>query len=273
MEQDYWQKQDNNKPLYEDVLWNKPEQKSKAGKLLIIGGSAHGFRAVVSAYQTALENGAGQVKVILPDVLKKQLPPEFNDGVFLPTNDSGGFSVEGLSELIQTSNWADVILLIGDTGMNSETAMLHQQLLTEIDKLVVATRDAVDLLLEDAEKVANNKNLTLIMTFAQTQKLFQKVYYPKILSFSMNLYNFVEDLHKFSITYPCCITTYHQENLVSTHNGEVVTQKSPEGQFKLISGELATKTATYQLWTPESQIKTAATAFLSDGDKEPIIKY
>lgn len=261
MEQDYWTKQEENKPLYEEVLWNKPEQKSKAGKLLIIGGSAHGFRSVVNAYQTAIESGAGQVKVVLPDKLKKQLPPDFADGIFLPSNDSGGFSLNGLEELMGASGWADVILMIGDTGMNSETAVLHQKLLAEAEKPIIATRDAVDLLLEDAEKTANMKNLNLIMTFAQTQKLFQKVFYPKVLTFSMNLFNLVECLHKFTITYPICITTYHQGNLITAYDGKVATQKSPNGQFKIISGEIAAKSATFGLWTHDNPLAATATAF------------
>lgn len=260
MNQDYWVKQEPKKPLFEDVLWNKPEQKTKAGKLLIIGGSAHGFRAVVSAYQTALENGAGQVKVVLPDVLKKQLPLDFADGIFLPSNDGGGFSTEGQNELMETAKWANTILLIGDTGMNSETAILHQKLVKEIETPIVANRDAIDLLLEDAENIANTKGLTLIMTFAQTQKLFQKVYYPKILTFSMNLFNFVECLHKFTTTYSVNIATYHQDNLISAHNGEVITQKSND-QLGVIDGSVATKTATYLLWSPNKPAECVVTSW------------
>lgn len=268
MDQGYWIKQEDKKPLFEDVLWNKPEQKSKAGKLLIVGGSAHGFRSVVNAYQTANENGAGQVKVVLPSVLKKQLPPDFTDGIFLPSNDGGGFSISGLEELQETAKWATGILVIGDTGMNSETAVLHQKLLVESNKPIVATRDAVDLLLEDAEDTANSEGLSLVMTFAQTQKLFQKVYYPKVLTFSMNLFNFVECLHKFTTTYPVCITTYHQDNLISSCNGQVITQKSDDGQLMIISGELATKAATYGLWTHDNPLSSVTTAFINQSGEK-----
>ena len=41
--QDYWKKQEAGKLLFPDIEWNKPEQKSLAGKLLIIGGSTSGF--------------------------------------------------------------------------------------------------------------------------------------------------------------------------------------------------------------------------------------
>ena len=43
---DYWHKQTAENPLYEDVLWARPENKHGAGKLLVVGGNLHGFAAV-----------------------------------------------------------------------------------------------------------------------------------------------------------------------------------------------------------------------------------
>jgi len=267
MNQDYWQKQEPDKPLFPDVLWNKPEQKSKAGKLLIVGGSAHGFRAVVNAYQTALDNGAGSAKVALPDALRQvatagssRQEAVSSEFIFLPTNDGGGLSLKGLPELAAATERADGVLLVGDTGMNSETAVLLDKVLFANITPVVITRDSVDLLLGDPEKLANRENTVLVMSFAQTQKLFQKVYYPKILTFSMNLVNLVENLHKFTITYLVTVVTHHQENLIVAHGGEVITQKSGN-QMGILSGELATKCACYGLWTKNQPLAAVATAF------------
>ncbi|MDR1196822.1 MAG: hypothetical protein LBL08_00910 [Candidatus Nomurabacteria bacterium] len=259
MNQDYWQKQES-KPLFPDIEWSKPEQRSQAGKLLIVGGSAHGFTAVVRAYQTALNAGAGAVKVVLPDVLKSKLPPDFSEGIFLPTNDGGGLSLTGQNELLASANWADGILLIGDSGMNSEVAGLFSRLLEKTDKPLTITRDAIELLTTDGEKLANRPQTHLFMSFSQTQKLFSSVYYPKILTFSMNLANLVENLHKFTITYPISVTTIHQNSLVSAHSGQVISQKT-DNQLDLISGDLATKAATYLLWTPQKPLEAIATSF------------
>ena len=74
MDFDYWQKQSPDTPLFPDIEWNKPEQRSLAGKLGIIGGNKLGFAGVAEAYSVALGNGVGQVRVLLPDVLKKTIP-------------------------------------------------------------------------------------------------------------------------------------------------------------------------------------------------------
>ena len=55
----YWHKQTADKPLYPDIEWSKPEQKSQAGRIGIIGGNSLGFAGVAEAYQTTLKTGAG----------------------------------------------------------------------------------------------------------------------------------------------------------------------------------------------------------------------
>ena len=74
MEYPYWQEQSNNKPLFPDVIWNKPQQKNLSGNLAIIGGSKQGFNAIASSYQQASSYGAGEVKLFMPDTLKPLIP-------------------------------------------------------------------------------------------------------------------------------------------------------------------------------------------------------
>ena len=96
----YWQRQDK-KPLFPEIEWNKPERRDQAGKLLIIGGSAGNFRAVALAYEAALKAGIGQVKVLVPDSLKKMIPPIITDIIFAPSNISGSFSMDAEANLWQ----------------------------------------------------------------------------------------------------------------------------------------------------------------------------
>ena len=70
----YWQKQAPGKPLFPDIEWNKPEQRSQAGRLGIVGGNKLGFVGVGEAYSVALGAGAGEVRALLPDVLKRSMP-------------------------------------------------------------------------------------------------------------------------------------------------------------------------------------------------------
>lgn len=254
----YWLKQSSTKPLFPDIEWNKPEQRSHAGKLAIIGGNKLGFVAIRDAYEVATELGAGQIRAVLPDVLKRTIPPSVSDAIFVPSNPSGGFSREALPEFQAACAWADLCLLIGDAGRNSETAMSFEALL-ESDSRVVITRDAVDLLMPAMGRFVDRERTTFVVSFAQLQKIFQSVYYPKIISFSMQLLQLVETLHKFTITYPVTIVTFHQNQLVIAHDGRVVTQEFDQ-PMAIWRGITATRAATYLLWNPTRPLEAIATS-------------
>lgn len=255
----YWQKQSSTKPLFPEVEWNKPEQRSHAGKLAIIGGNKLGFVAIRDAYEVASELGAGQIRAVLPDVLKRTIPPSVSDTIFVPSNPSGGFSREALPEFQAACAWADLCLLIGDAGRNSETAMLFEALL-ESDSRVVITRDAVDLLMPAMGRFVNRENTTFVISFAQLQKIFQSVYYPKIISFSMQLLQLVETLHKFTITYPVTIVTFHQNQLILARGGQVITQEFDQ-PMAIWRGVMATRAATYLLWNPTKPLEAITASF------------
>lgn len=254
MDHTYWRRQLIGEPLFPDIEWNRPEQKTKAGRLAIIGGNKHGFAAIATAYSEAEEAGAGQIRAILPDGLKKVIPPTILGTVYVPMNPSGGMSKEGIPELIAAAQWSDVTLLIGDNGRNSETAIGLEALVSQTDRPLVITRDAFDSLRHISQGIVDRENTTLILSFAQLQKLFQTVYYPKILSFSMQLAQLVEALHKFTITYPITIVTFHQSQLVVAHGGEVVTQEFDQPMM-IWRGTTATKAACYMMWNPSKPLE------------------
>lgn len=259
MDHTFWLKQTSSKALFPDIEWSKPEQKAHAGRLAIIGGNKLGFVAIRDAYEVAHNLGAGRIRAILPDALKSSIPTSIDDALFLPSNPSGGFSREGLAEFHAASDWADVSLLVGDAGRNSETAMAFESLLESTNHLVI-TRDAVDLLMPAMNRFTDREKTTLVVSFAQLQKLFQSVYYPKILSFSMQLMQLVETLHKFTITYPVTVVTFHHNQLVVAHDGKVVTHEFDQ-PMAIWRGITATRAATYLLWTPLKPLEAIAASF------------
>jgi NAD(P)H-hydrate repair Nnr-like enzyme with NAD(P)H-hydrate dehydratase domain len=259
MQHDYWSKQEIGTPLFPDIEWNRPEQKTRAGKLAIIGGNKLGFAAAAVAYTEADAAGAGQIRVILPDGLKKVIPASISGTVFVPMTSSGGMSKEGIPELLAATQWADVTLLIGDNGRNSETAIGLETLIHQTDRQLVITRDAVDSLKNVFMDVVTREKTTLVVSFAQLQKIFQGVYYPKILSFSMQLLQLVEALHKFTITYPVTIVTFHQSQLVIAHGGSVITQEFEEPMM-IWRGTTATRAACYLMWNPSKPLEAIATS-------------
>jgi hypothetical protein len=261
MDFDYWLKQDPASPLYPDIEWQKPEQKALAGKLLLLGGNAHGFAAVAQAYQDATKAGIGECRAVLPDSLKKTIGPLALDCVFVPTNASGGITKDSLPELKAAAAWADGLLLIGDAGRNSETAIVYEQLLNAFpDKLTIITRDALDLLKSMWPQLLQRQSTVLIATFAQLQKIFQSVYYPRTMLFSMQLSNLVEALHKFTITYPAALVVFHQNQLVVAQAGQASSTPWEEPMM-IWRGSVAAKAAVYAV--QHKQLFQALTASLA----------
>jgi NAD(P)H-hydrate repair Nnr-like enzyme with NAD(P)H-hydrate dehydratase domain len=262
MDNSYWRTQTITKPLFPDLEWAKPEQRSMAGRLGIIGGNKLGFSGVAEAYSRALSTGVGQVKVILPDVLKKSIPPSITDTVFAPTNPSGSLSKDAAPELEALAAWATGILCIGDAGRNSETAILYENFLRQYDGPLILTRDAVDLIKNSSQAMVERPNTLLIVSFAQLQKLFQSVYYPKILTFSMQLAQLVDALHKFTITYPVTIAVLHKDHLIVASNGEVTTT-AWENAMAIWRGSVATVAACYLLWHPARPLEAVSASLVS----------
>ncbi len=247
MNLDYWLKQTPTEPLFPDIEWQRPEHKSLAGKLLIVGGNAHGFAAVAQAHGDATKAGIGECRVVLPDALKKAIDPLALDCVFVPTNHSGGITKDSLPQLKAAAAWADAVLLIGDAGRNSETAIVYESLLQAFpDKVSIITRDAADLVKAVWPQLLGRQPVVLIVTFAQLQKLFQSVYYPRTMLFSMQLSSLVEALHKFTITYPAAIVVFHNNQLIVAQNGQV--SSTPWEEPMLIwRGSVASRAAVYAI--------------------------
>jgi hypothetical protein len=127
MTPDFWHKQTADKPLYPDMQWSRPENRLFAGKLLVIGGSVHGFAAAGEAYAQATKAGIGTARMYLPDALQKVLGRTFEAGEFGPATPSGSFSQRALAEALAMANWGDGTLLAGDLGRNSETAIFLEK--------------------------------------------------------------------------------------------------------------------------------------------------
>jgi NAD(P)H-hydrate repair Nnr-like enzyme with NAD(P)H-hydrate dehydratase domain len=253
----YWQQQKPGTPLYPDIEWNKPEQRAHAGKLGIVGGNKLGFVAVGEAYMTTQDAGVGQVRVLLPDVLKKVVPPIITDVVFAASNPSGSLSNDAAAELHVLGSWADGVLLIGDAGKNSETAILYEDFIRDYSGMLTVTRDAIDLFLNASDVLVERDQTMLVVSFAQLQKLFSKVYYPKILTFSMQLLQLVETLHKFTITYPVTIVTFHQDHLVIASGGQVTTMPW-DRPMAIWRGAVASRAAAYWLWNPTKPLESVS---------------
>jgi len=264
-EHSYWHKQSSDKPLYPDIEWAKPEQKSHRGRLGIIGGNKLGFISVADNYQLALQTGAGEVRVLLPDILKKSIPASMTDVIYGASNPSGGLAGNALVEMKAIADWATGVILIGDAGRNSETAVLYENFIREYSGTLVITRDAIDLIKNSSTQLVERPNTLLVVSFAQLQKLFQTVYYPKVLTFSMQLTNLVEAIHKFTISYPISVAVFHKDVLLVTSGGEV-TSTPWANPMDIWQGKTATIATVYWLWNSGKTLESI-TASLAQNTK------
>lgn len=260
MEYSFWRRQTQEEPLFPAIEWAKPEQRSLAGKLGIIGGSSLGFAGVAEAYSVAQHTGVGAIRVLLPDTVKKTMPLVIPETVFTASNPSGSLSKEAAVDMKALGAWADGILFAGDAGRNSETAILYESFLKEFTGPVTVTRDAIDLIKNNATLLVERPQTLIVASFAQLQKLFQAVYYPKVLTFSMHLTQLVEALHKFTTTYPVTIMVLHQDTLITAHNGDVVTTPW-QNAMAIWRGSVAASASAYWLWHPNKPLE-AITASL-----------
>jgi ADP-dependent NAD(P)H-hydrate dehydratase / NAD(P)H-hydrate epimerase len=221
----YWQKQEEGKPLYPDLLWNRPENKLHAGKILIIGGNTYGFQAPADAYGESLKAGIGIARTILPDTLAKTVGALFPDVEFATSTPSGSFAREAVGEIMNAAAWADGVLCAGDFGRNSETAIVLETLLEKHSGLVTLTRDAVDYFATTPQLLLDRQQTTLVVSFGQLQKLASHTTPAVVFTFDMNFLRLIENLHKLTMQHPGAIITKHHDTIFVAVNGQVITHK------------------------------------------------
>jgi hypothetical protein len=78
----------------------------------------------------------------------------------------------------------------------------------------------------------------------------------------MQLMQLVEALHKFTITYPVAVASFHHEQIVIAHEGQVTTTPW-EHPMAIWRGMVATEMAAYWLWNPTKPLESATASLVS----------
>lgn len=266
MQHDYWQKQETGKPLFEDILWSRPENTQTAGKLLIIGGNSHGFAQVALAYETARQAGAGAIKILLPDVLQKTVSMLQTSCYFAPSNPSGGFSKQALAEMLDHAHWADAVLLAGEFGRNSETAVTLELFIQKYSGKIIITRDTIDYFISSPKDLLLQRPETCFVgSVAQLQKLALNSGALKPISFSSDLSIFVDSIHELSATNKSHFVTKFKDQVVIAVDGKISTTPSntlskPEDDIWRVP--IASKISVFWLQNPTKPFEAFTTAVL-----------
>lgn len=264
--QNYWQKQTADKPLFPDLLWSRPENRVHAGKLLIVGGNAHGFAAAAEAFNEATKAGIGTARVLLPDSLQKTVGRVLEAGEYAPSTPSGSFSQRALAEMLAMSQWSDGVLLAGDLGRNSETAILLEKFSTMYQGQLTITKDAADYF-ANAEKLINRPDTLLVISFAQLQKLATTVRFPQAFTFDIGLLRLIEMLHDFTAQYQTAIITRHLDNIFVAVNGSVTTTRL-ESPTKVWRVKTAAHATTWWLQNPSKPLEALTTSLVAEAEPQ-----
>jgi NAD(P)H-hydrate repair Nnr-like enzyme with NAD(P)H-hydrate dehydratase domain len=252
----YWRKQSET-PLFPDILWTRPESKSTSGKLAIIGGHSHGFGAPGAAYAEALSAGVGVCKVLLPMSVKKTVSLVLPDASFGPSNPSGSFAKNALTDFLDISMWADCVLLAGDMGRNSETAILLESYVQKYTGPLAIAQDAADYFKAFPQLLMNRPDTTLFISLAQLQKIFINAPLMTPITYGMTLLQLAEALHEFTAKFPLNIVVKHHDLIFVASGGEVVSTPNTDMPWRV---RTAGKASVYWLQNLSQPLDSIATS-------------
>lgn len=257
MENTYWHKQTSTQALYDDMLWNKPQQRNLAGKLAIIGGNAQGFNSVSLGYNFAQKAGIGINRTLMPDSLKKVIGKSWPECEFSLSTKSGGFSSRSLADWLSISEWADGVLLSGDLGQNSETSILLEHYIHQYNGKLNLTGDSVNIALGSPLQLLEKNTLTLTVDLSQLQKFVTAIRFPSAIKSSMSLIQLVDLLHSLSQSYDISLITLYEGQAIVADQGQISSTAIPANTTAL---QLAAVASVWQLQQPTKIFEAMTTA-------------
>lgn len=255
-----WQKQTKDAPLFPDMLWSRPENRLHAGKLLIIGGNGYEFKSPANAYGDALHAGVGTAKVLLPDSMYKTVRDIFPEAEFAPSTPSGSFARTSLAQALDLAAWADGVLWAGDLGRNSETAIFLESFLHKHRGQVTLVGDAADHCLQPPAHCADRPDTTLVLSFAQLQKLGTASGFTTAFTTDMDLAHLVEALQRFTTDHTVHVVTVHDDIIIVAIAGKMSTTKVDDTNTL---PHIAASTATWWLQNPSRPFQAHSSAVYS----------
>jgi hypothetical protein len=221
-----WLRQTPSEPLFPDIVWSRPENKKLAGKLLIAGGSLHGFMAPANAFESAQKNGIGAARILLPDSIQKTLAKLLPEADFTPSTQSGSFSRQALGQLLEHAEWSDGVLLAGDFGKNSETVILLDSFVQKFHGQLTLSGDAVDYFIDSGSPLLSRNKTLITASLDQLQKLAKNNRPSTPILYKMNLHELVTVLADWTNSISGAFITNHADNFVVAYRGKVSTTHS-----------------------------------------------
>jgi hypothetical protein len=206
--------------------------------------------------------GIGIAHVLLPNATKRLVGGVLETGDYAASTPSGSFSQSALGELLPHALWADGVLLAGDLGRNSETAILLEKFTAAYHGQLTITKDAADYFTLAPQALITRPETTLVVSFAQLQKLATTAKFPQPFVFSMDLLRLVEALHNLTRMYPINIVVKHLATIIVASSGQVSTTKLVTDK-DIWRVAVASHTAVWWLQNPAKPYEAITTAVLT----------
>lgn len=258
---DFWTRQEDNTPLYEEIVWAKPENKRLKKKIVLVGGNSHAFMHVAAGYQQVMSAGIGNCRVVLPDMLEKTVGKALDDVVYLPSSPSGGFSSNGVATMQEYSGWGDGVFFPGELGQGSETHIFLEKFVSTNELPLILSGDALDVFYEAPEVIFNRENTLLVLDLRQLQKTASKLGSSLPVVHSMGLVQLVELLHELTEARESMIVTNHEGSTIVAMYGEVTTTHVEAKEDWQLG--TASRAAVYFLQHPEKPFQAVTTSILN----------
>ena len=263
----HWHKQDGN-PLFPDLLWSRPENKLHAGKLLIIGGTGQSFAAPAEAYAAAKKAGAGSIRVLLPDSLKRTVGKLFPVAEFAPSTPSGSFGMSSLAEFLDAASWSDGVTITSDTGNNSETAQLLESFYGKYHGRLSVNGDCLSVLTQQtATLLANRPETALVMSFTELQRFATQTKFTTAFTSGMGLAKLVETLHDFNKLHAAHLIVLYEKTVVVAVNGQVSTTRYSDTSASQLSAAITT----WWMQSPAKPFEAMTTGVYQIGQDTPTV--
>ena len=209
-------------PVYPNILYNRPITRMGGGRLLIVGGHATEFSLPTTIHQVAVAAGIGQATAVLPDKVAKLLGGAPGT-TFAPSSTSGSLGREALGRILELSEEADALIIGPSLSNNSNTAMLTERLVREVQRPIIIIDDALVALRQDITSVTDNPKALIICTMAEVFKLCGALSIAINIRPNAGLINKLEIIQDLKSASACSYAVYGTEIIVAAGDDLVVT--------------------------------------------------
>lgn len=220
-----WHKQ-TDKPLFPNIFWEAPLNRTLAKKLLIVGGHSKQFAETVNLYQYALAAGMGSAKVVLPESLHRLVGNQ-PDCLFVSSNPSGSIAKPAAKEILEYANECNGVIFSPELSHNTETVSLLETLFSEISKPIFFGSNVLEMLAFKPTLVLKAGRVILTNTKHLT-RFASTIDFPITIKSQESILNKIELASDFTNTHPVALIIDESPLIVATDSNVSTTSRVAE---------------------------------------------